>query len=63
MRRPQNGRSHREYFFLAVGIFSCSLARERMYGDALRVTLLVVAVASVAIARALAIHALIDLAE
>ena len=63
MRRPQNGRSHREDIFPAVGIFRCSLAGERMYRDALRVTLLVVAMASIAIARALAIQALVDLAE
>ena len=63
MRRPQNGRSQRKYFFLAVGIFKCSLARERMHWDALMITLLVVAVASIAIARALAIHALEDLPE
>lgn len=63
MRRPQNGRFPTEYLFLAVGIFRCSLARERMHRDPLGVTLLVVAVASIAIARALAIQALEDLAE
>lgn len=63
MRRPQNGRSYREYSFLAAGIFRYSLARERMHRDDLGVTLLLVAVASIAIARALAMHALEDLAE
>ena len=63
MRRPQNGRSCRKYLFLAIGIFRRSLARERMHGDALGVTLLVVAVTSVAVTRILDRNALEQLRE
>ena len=63
MRRPQNGRSCRKYLFLAIGIFGWSLASERMHGDSLGVTLLVVAVTSVAVTQVLDRKALEQLRE
>ena len=63
MRCPQDRRSSRKYFPLAICIFRSSLAREWMHRYVLGVILLVVAVIPVAIAQALGRNALEDLAK
>ena len=61
MRCPQDRRSPRKYFPLAIRVFSSSLVREWFHGDVLGVFLLVVAVSPVAIEQALDGNALEDL--
>ena len=61
MRCPQDRRSSRKYFPLAIRVFSNPLACEWLHGDVLGVFLLVVAVSPVAIEQALDRNALEDL--
>ena len=61
MRCPQDRRSSRKNFPLAIRVFSSSLARELMHGDVLGFFLLVVTVPLVAIEQALDGNALEDL--
>ena len=63
MRCPQDRRSSRKYFSLAILVFSSSLAREWKHGDFLGVILLDVAVSPVAIEQALNGKALEDLSK